>query len=54
MICLRRRNKVQRPKAIEAILFVDLLKLLRKFRELIPDALETSRPQPGPPAGGIL
>ena len=38
MICLRRRNKVQRPAAIEAALFVDLPELLLYFRELIPDA----------------
>jgi hypothetical protein len=38
MICLRRRNKVQRPEAIEAALFVDLPELLLQFRELIPDA----------------
>jgi hypothetical protein len=30
MICLRRRNKVQRPEAIEAALFVGFLELLLK------------------------
>jgi hypothetical protein len=38
MICLRRRNKVHRPAAIEAAFFVDLPELLLKFRDLIPDA----------------
>jgi|SRR5215207_2313878 len=32
MICLRRRNKVQRPEAIEAALFVGFLELLLKLR----------------------
>src|SRR5215207_5126594 len=32
MICLRRRNKVQRPEVIEAALFVGFLELLLKLR----------------------
>ena len=35
MICLRRRNKVQRPEAIEAALFVGFLELLLKLRLML-------------------
>jgi hypothetical protein len=33
IICLRRRNKVQRPEAAEAALLVGLPELLLKFRD---------------------
>src|SRR6266545_5967968 len=38
MICLRRRNKVQRPEAIEEGISLDPPDLLVKLSDLIPDA----------------
>jgi hypothetical protein len=42
IICLRRRNKVQRPEATEAGFFVDLAELPLEFRDLIPMRLGKS------------
>ena len=45
IICLRRRNKVQRPEAIEAALPVDLLEFRLLSRHLLKAAAHSGMPR---------
>jgi hypothetical protein len=45
IICLRRRNKVQRPEAIEAALLVDLPELLLLSRRALKPAAHSGMPR---------
>jgi len=45
IICLRRRNKVQRPEAIEAALLVDLPELLLRSRRALKPAAHSGMPR---------